>query len=112
MPLQQKRVFYFLLSAALGFLLWYLSPELFDKRIPWNGNILHYGAALVTIGLAVRLLMMALPLSVYYGVVGGQFLGALYPHFELAHLLPLTGILIFLFSLLAYFGAWFGQHIR
>ena len=111
-PLQQKRVFYFCASVVGGFLLWYLSPQLFGKNEPWDGNVLHYGAALITLGLGLRLLFMALPQSVYYGVLVGQFLGMLYPSFKLAPLLPVGAILIFLFTLLAYFGAWVGQHIR
>lgn len=111
-PLQQKRVAYFLLSALGGFLLWYCAPQWFGKAEPWDGNVLHYAAALVTLGFGIRLLMIALPISVYYGVLAGQFLGMLYPQFEMETLFPLGAILLFLFSLLAYLGAWLGQHIR
>lgn len=112
MSLQKKRFFTFLLAAAGGFLLWYVSPQLFGTREPWDGNVLHYGAALITLGFALRILCIALPMSVYYGVLTGQFLGLLYPSFALAPLLPVGAIFLFLFSLLAYLGAWLGQHLR
>lgn len=112
MSLQKKRFFYTLFAALGGFLLWYCSPQLFGTREPWDGNVLHYAAALLTLGFALRILMIALPMNVYYGALAGQFLGMLYPSFKIAPLLPLGAILIFLFTLLAYFGAWLGQHIR
>jgi hypothetical protein len=112
LSLQKKRYFYFLLACAGGFLLWYASPQLFGHREPWDGDILHYGGALIALGLGLRLLFIALPTSVYYGVVIGQFFGLLWPHFAFGNLFPLGAILILLCSLLAYFGAWLGQHIR
>lgn len=100
------------MAALGGFLLWYCSPQLFGKAEPWDGNVLHYAAALFTLGFALRILMIALPISVYYGVLAGQVLGMLYPKFVVANMLPLGAILLLLFSLIAYFGAWIGQHIR
>lgn len=112
MSLQKKRFLTTLVAALGGFFLWYASPHLFGTREPWDGNVLHYGAALFTLGFGLRLLLIALPMNVYYGVLAGQFLGMLYPSFKVAPLLPLGAILLFLFTLLAYFGAWLGQHIR
>jgi hypothetical protein len=112
LSLQKKRFLYILLAAVAGFLLWYAAPQLFGARTPWEGHALHYGAALITLGLALRILMIALPICVYYGVLAGQLLGMLYPSFAFELLLPLGGIFLLLFSLLAYFGAWLGQHIR
>lgn len=111
-PLQQKRVFYFAMAALGGFLLWYCSPQWFGHREPWDGNVIHYVAALFTLGFGLRLLFIALPMSVYYGTLVGQFLGILYPHFAMEPLLPLGALFIFMFTLFAYFGAWVGQHIR
>ena len=105
-----------LIGFACGVAIWVLSPQFTGRVEPWDAKGVYYWAALFVAGLIPALIepkkFKTIPLWVVAGQSAAILGGVVFGGKDIGLFLPMGLIVLFLYSVVCYAGAFLGAAIR